>query len=216
MVEARRASEEGRAGERSAPAAAARGRACRAQRDAPPQPARRAKRGPGMQGMRSVHRRAHRAEDRARRLQRAPARRSAGRFLVQPLQRLRRQGADARSTSPSTSARRSGRTCWAISASCWRRPRRARRCSSTSTTRAARTRRSRSRREPARYVEARAYARGRRPQGHAGDARPDAIRSAEHPDRHQRELRARADGAPHARRRRRLHAAGRRQRRARA
>ena len=73
-------------------------------------------------------------EDHPRGLQRAAARRSARRLLVQPLQRLRRQGTHGGSTSPSTSARRSARTSWAASASCSAPRRRARRCSSISTT----------------------------------------------------------------------------------
>ena len=58
-------------------------------------PARTPEQTEAMRMQRDVHRRAVAAEDPARRLQRAAARRSDGRFLVQPLQRVRRQGPDA-------------------------------------------------------------------------------------------------------------------------
>ena len=61
---------------------------------------------------------ARRSQAAARRLQRAAARRSARRLLVQPLQRLRAEGRRPRSTSASTSATRSARTCSAASAIC--------------------------------------------------------------------------------------------------
>ncbi len=56
--------------------------------------------------------------------------------------------ASPESISRRTSATPSGRTCWAASAICWVRPRRARRCSSISTTPAAPTRRLRRRPGP--------------------------------------------------------------------
>ena len=74
------------------------------------------------------------AEDAARRLQRASARGSARRLLVQPLQRVRRQGSGAPLPRPSTSATPSVRTCSGSSAICSAPPRRARRCCSISTT----------------------------------------------------------------------------------
>ena len=132
-------------------------------------------------------RRAPGREGRPRRDERAPARRAHGRFLVQPLQRLRQQGRRAlvrlglrARSDPPVRARASSPT-WCAP------PRAIRRCSSTSTTGSApgRLRRSGGT-EP-------------RPEGGA-----------------QRELRARADGAAHARRRRRLHAEGRHRGRARA
>ena len=63
----------------------------------------------------------HRAAGRegaARRDERAPARRSDGRFLVQPLQRVRRQGRRCGGTLAATSARRSARTRSGRSATC--------------------------------------------------------------------------------------------------
>ena len=119
----------------AAPGATAGGqRSVDGRQDADKKPMRTPEQIDAMQGERAGARRADAAEDAARRLQRAPARGSAGRFLVQPLQRVRRQGTDAALPAPSTSATRFVRTCSASSAICSARRRRARRCCSISTT----------------------------------------------------------------------------------
>ncbi len=198
---------EGPAGERSEPAPAAEpGEAAQRPSEARARNARDA----------LGHRRAHRAEDRPGRLQRPAARRSPDRFLVQPLQRLRRQGTDA-DLSHRVRARGDPPARAESFPRAARGDREEPRDALLSRQRAQRGPVVREvRREPARICRSSRYARGRRPQGHEGDARPDRQGPQEHPDRHQRELRPRADGAAHARRRRRLHAAGCRQRRARA
>ena len=152
-----------------------------------------------------------RTEDPARRLQRAPARGSDDRLLVQPLQRRSPARARRSSTSPSTSATRSARTCSASSAICSARPRRARRCCSISTTGRAPTRTG-----PIAVSEMRdrLTAAARSATGVAGQrcCRPPQ-RAAASESRRRRGINenygARADGAAHARRRRRLHAGGR-------
>ena len=158
--------------------------------------------------------RALRAEDAARGLQRSAARRSDDRLLVQPLQRRRGQGRDALylteyerdAIRPHVSA---------SSAICSRRPRRARRCCSISTTGRApiRTRPHRREADARRGSSRGPFGAGRRQPLMPPPAR--ARRAAE-PEpaeaRPQRELRPRADGAAHARRGRRLHAEGRRSR----
>ena len=163
--------------------------------------------------------RADAGQDPARRLQRAPARRSDGRLLVQPLQRLRRQGTGARvpqrvraRRDPAARARQVPRSAaghggepgdavlsrqlaelgargraHAAPAGEWpRNPR-------NPTDRGWPARRDR----PSRADD--------RPRTLA-DLPPGAQNRRARP---QRELRARADGAAHARRRRRLHAEGR-------
>ncbi len=80
------------------------------------------------------HHRPERGQGAARHLQRTPARRSARRFLVQPLQRLRRQGTDARLDRRVRARGDSAATSSAISGRCSRRSRRVRRCCSISTT----------------------------------------------------------------------------------
>ena len=159
-------------------------------------------------------RRAERAEDAARDLQRAAAPGSAHRLLVQPFQRRRPEGTRRASCSPSTSARRSARTCSAGSATCSRRrpkvpamlfyldnwlsvdpdgPHPAA---------------GRSPRVAARAGVPRMLGRGV-PQARANGPGADVALKQQPPRRAQRELRPRADGAAHAWRRRRLHAEGR-------
>ena len=166
------------------------------------------------QAAQNVHERADAGQDAARRDVRAAARGSARRFLVQPLQRVHREGPGPAVPDRVRARRRFARTCSATSASCSARRRRARRCCSTWTTSRAR------RRTRAVMVGAGDDRRGAAERSAA--ARPDSGRTGswQRLDQHaaaaaapaarpQRELRARADGAAHARRRRRLHAAGR-------
>ena len=161
------------------------------------------------------------AEDPPRRLLAAPARGSARRLLVQPLQRLRRQGPGARlpdrvraRRDPAArprpvprSARRGGEEPGdALLSGQLAERRSAGGRGHDAPPRSDRRRRRRAR--PDRPAAARA-AHGR--EGDAGGDRADQAADAARPER---ELRARADGAAHARRRRRLHAGGRRRGRA--
>ena len=77
---------------------------------------------------------ARRAAIAARGLQRAAARGGARRFLVQPLQRIRRQGPDRHLRHRVRAGRHSSARAWASFAICSARRRRARRCCSIWTT----------------------------------------------------------------------------------